>query len=161
MQSFNNSKKDRHELNRSRYKRMVHIYAKMLIKGEIDYQLLARLYDRTTKPEYAEVKIKKIIRQRDTQVLLNQEIEDIYENMGITAKSVAKRENELLDLTIDNKNYAVSSKILDNQAHRLGLNPANITKSISVTAKTDYKGMLENKEIKQIEGKKEDSEKTE
>ena len=116
----------------------------MLMKNDVNYLKLRNVYNRAIPDEKAEQYVKKILRLKESQKMIESEILALYQNEGITPKSVIQKECELYDLTLNNKNYQVSSKILDNQANRMGLNPVNVTKSISISAKTtDYRALLE------------------
>ena len=132
------------EEQKSRYKRLVKLYAKMLLNNDIDYIKLKNVYNRTIAPEYAEYKIKQIVRQRETQKLLESEILALYESEGITAKEMIKRDNDVYTRSLDKGMLNVSDKINERIGNRIGLNPTIVNKSISISAKTtDYRALLE------------------
>ena len=115
----------------------------MLLNNDIDYIKLKNVYNRTIAPEYAEYKIKQIVRQRETQKLLESEILALYESEGITAKEMIKRDNDVYTRSLDKGMLNVSDKINERIGNRIGLNPTIVNKSISISSKTtDYIGLL-------------------
>lgn len=146
--------KDNHLLlQQSRVKRTLKLYAKMLLNNDIDYFKLRNVYNRAIPDEKAEQYIKKIVRLKESQKLIESEVLAEYELQGITAKTVIKDESDLLNLAFNTNDLSSATKIVHKWGARIGLDPVTIKQSISITAKTtDYKALLDSKQPpKQIE----------
>ncbi len=142
----------KYEQQKSRTQRTLKLYAKMLMNNEIDWIKLKNIFNRSINDDYAEYNIKKVLKQTGSQQVVESEILALYESEGITAKEVIKRDNDVYNRSLENKQLNVSDRINERIGKRIGLDPEKVTRSISVTAKTtDYKELLENKQPKQIE----------
>jgi len=130
------------ERYRSRLKKFTKLYARMKLNGKIDYKTLCNVYG-DYKEKLPDVKVKRLLRSETVQNMIESEILSLYEAEGITAESLIKKEIALYKLTIKNKSYNVSNSILDKQGKRIGLDPKEVRQSISITAKTNYKALLE------------------
>ena len=134
----------KNEQQKARVKRTLKLYAKMLMNNEIDWIVLKNIYNRTIKDDYAEWNVKKILKQAGSQQVVESEILALYESEGITAKEMIKRDNDVYTRSLDKGMLNVSDKINERIGNRIGLNPVNVTKSISISAKTtDYRALLE------------------
>ena len=72
-----------YDRQKSRVKRVVKLYARQLLQKVTNWQQLAYVYDRSIKPEYAEARIKKILRHREVQNMLTEEIAKLYEGIQL------------------------------------------------------------------------------
>ena len=116
------------------------------MNNEIDWIKLKNIFNRSIKDDYSEYNIKKVLKQTGSQQVVESEILALYESEGITAKEVIKRDDDVYTRSLDKGMLNVSDKINERIGNRIGLNPTNVTKSISITAKTtDYKALLSDK----------------
>ena len=111
----------------SRVKRVLKLYSRMLLNNQIDWIKLKNAYNRTIKDNYAEYNIRKIVRLKSSQEMIEKEIIALYENNAITPDSVIKAEIELYDLAKENKSFTVNDKIIDRWGKRTGLEAPKVT----------------------------------
>ena len=115
------------EEQKSRVKRVLKLYSRMLLNNQIDWIKLKNAYNRTIKDSYAEYNIRKIVRLKSSQEMIEQEIIALYENNAITPDSVIKAEIELYGLAKENKSFTVNDKIIDRWGKRTGLEAPKVT----------------------------------
>lgn len=124
----------------SRTKRLIKVYARMMITGEYDYRILRNVYDKTLDMQYAEVRIKKIIRKN--QDMLTEEIVKLYEQAKITPKSVIKEEKALLKLAKEENQLSVAEKIISKWGKRTQLDGQETKTTMQVKGSIDYSKYL-------------------
>ena len=127
------------------------------MNNEIDWIKLKNVYNRTIGDEYAEARIRTIVRLKDSQRMIESEILALYSEKGITPEMVIEKELELYDLSEKHKSFNVNERILDKWGKRTGLEPKQVTTTAKITF--DYKAMLDNVESKQISEHKADNKK--
>jgi len=134
---------------KTRLKRFSKLYARMLLKGDIDWVKLGNVYN--TKEEKPEWKAKKLVRQQIVQEMTTKELLEITEEHGITAiDSLAKRK-EVLDGAITDKNWSAANKSLDAFDEKLDLKPQRTV--TSTTEEYNFSRHLPGGEKQQIKAK--------
>ncbi len=118
---------NKYELQKSRLKRMVSLYAEMMLSNTFDYKKLQNVYNKAYDPNYAEFNIKKIIRQRSVQEILNSSVIEVYRKQNITQASVVKEEKQLLKATKADNDNTNRLKILQTWGKRIELDPKQTT----------------------------------
>lgn len=142
-----------YDRQKSRVKRVVKLYARQLLQKVTNWQQLAYVYDRSIKPEYAEARIKKILRHREVQNMLTEEIAKLYEENQITPDKVIKDEIMLRDLAVDKKDLTNFNKVLDKWRDSLQMLP--VKNQITETYEENYVKLLEDnsKETRKLRAK--------
>ena len=130
------------ERYRSRLKKFTKLYARMKLNGGIDYRKLCNVYG-DYKEQLPEVKVKRLLRSETVQDMVESEILALYELENITAKSVISEENVIFKQAKESKDNNNAIKILQTWGKRIGLDPQQVKQSITLTAKTDYRALLE------------------
>jgi len=113
----------RYNLQKSRVKNVVKLYAGMLLNNEIDWIKLKNVYSRQIKDEFAEINVRKIIRQRKAQLMLTDALMEITEKHGISAKEALNKRKEVLDGAIADKNWSAANTSLTSFDEKLDLVP--------------------------------------
>ncbi len=73
----------------------------MLITGEVDYQKAINVYDRTEqRPDW---KVKCLLKRKEVQNMLVEEIERLYEKNNVTPEFVIQKQLEILKLAMEKK----------------------------------------------------------
>ena len=121
----------------------------MLLNNNIDWIKLKNVYNRTIKDDYAEYNIKKIIRQRESQQVITEELVKIYELNGVTPDYVVKQELELLDKAKSKDDLSNAIKIVSNFRESLDLKPKQ---QQTTREETNYLSFIDKKQGK-IEAK--------
>lgn len=142
----------RRDLQKSRLKRFAALYAKMLLNGEIEWNKLGRVYN--TKEQIPELKAKKLLRSKDVQQMVTDEILKIYESNGITPDFILKKRLEVLNtaLSEDKKDLTNANKVLESFESKLIDNKKETTST--ETQQISFVTMLDSGEKKQVKGKR-------
>lgn len=136
---------------KTRIKNVIKLYSRMLLNDEIDWIKLKNVYSRQIKDNYAEFNVKKILRQRASQLMITDELIKIYEGQGITAESVIKNEKTIYNASKKDKQYASAVKILSNWRESLDMKP---DKQITTqTQEISYVELLEGQKTKELKPK--------
>lgn len=142
------------ELNKPRSKRLISAYIGMLINGEIDYKKLGNIYRQDEK--IPEATVKRLLKYKETQDMINQELQKALNNNNVTYDSVIK---ERLSILEDAKKPDPDLKTKDALSIRLDTikgfetilqmdSPIKETKQL--TQSFNYKELLENGEKRDI-----------
>ena len=133
----------------SRDKRFAKLYAQMLVKGEINWELLGKVYRPDDKnPEW---KAKRTVRRQVIQELTNQELNNIYLNKGIDANKVIDEELLLLDSAKANDDRRIWLDVVRNWRDSLSLKGQTASVTQSIELKGDLSHLLPVKqELKQL-----------
>ena len=133
----------------SRDKRFAKLYAQMLVKGEINWELLGKVYRPDDKnPEW---KAKRTVRRQVIQELTNQELNNIYLNKGIDANKVIDEELLLLDSAKANDDRRIWLDVVRNWRDSLSLKGQTASVIQSIELKGDLSHLLpSSKDVKQL-----------
>ena len=107
-----------------RIRRFASLYARMLLKGNINYQTLMNVYDRyEKKPEW---KVKNLLKRKAVQNMINEEINKLYDSKGISPDFVIQKQLEVLNKAIEKEDLTNANKVLESFKESLGMNPSKI-----------------------------------
>lgn len=136
-----------HERYTAKLKRFAKLCARMKMSGNFDYKLLCNVYGDKNEQQ-PETKVKRMLRSKTVQEMIESEILSLYEDEGITPKTVVKDENDILDLAFNTNDLSNAVKIVHKWGSRIGLDPAKLQTTVTIE-EVNYKAML-NEESKQI-----------
>lgn len=141
---------NKYDKQKSRLKRLLKEYTKQLLEyDKFDYNRLKNVYDKTIKPEYAEYRIRSIVRQREFQSMVSEQIEQYYKDAGVTPEFVIKQELEILDKAKTKDDLSNAIKIVNNFRESLELKPKQ---QVTAREETNYLSYIDKKQGK-IEAK--------
>ena len=143
-----------------RVRRLIEVYSRMLLNGNVDYIKLKNVYNKAIKDEYAEWNIRRIIRQRHNESMVTEKLIELTEKHGITAQESLETRKRLLALAIEKGDLTNANKALDSFDTKLDLQP--IKQQQITTTQTDYlklidknKGQIEAKRTTETKGNEE------
>jgi len=110
---------------KSRDIRFAKLYAKMLINGDINWEMLGRVYRPDDK--HPSWKAKRVVRSKEIQNLTTEAINEIYSKQGIDSDLIVKEEVEMLTATKEKGDYTNALKIIANWRESLDLKPQKVT----------------------------------
>ena len=146
----------RHDKQKSRLLRFVRLYANMLLNGTIDWNKLGKVYN--SKEQIPELKAKRLLRNKDVQNMVTDEILRIYNDNGITPDFILKKRLEVLNKAMDQEKPDLSNanKVLESFENKLIDNKeikTTQTEVISFTnmLETGEKVKITGKQVKQLE----------
>lgn len=132
-----------------RDKRFVKVYANMLIKGNVNWEVLGRIYRPDDKNPIW--KAKQTVKRIEIQEMTADALVDITSGV-VTAKQALKYRLSVLKGAIARHDFKAANTALDAFDGKLGLNPVVVKGSFSAKGSfIDYKAILEANELKQIE----------
>lgn len=107
-----------------RIKRFASLYARMLLKGNINFQTLMNVYDRYEKrPEW---KTQCLLKRKVVQQMINEEIEKLYNAKGISPDFVIQKQLEVLNKALEKEDLTNANKVLESFKDSLSMNPAKV-----------------------------------
>lgn len=145
---------NKYDKQKTRVKRLLQEYTRQLLNNdEFDWIKLKNVYDKTIKNEFAQYKIQTITRQRQFQQMTLDELNKLYEDAGITGKTVIEEEKALLDSCknesgkYEDRSNAI--KVIGNWRESLDLKPKQ---QQTTREETNYLSFIDKKQGK-IEAK--------
>ena len=141
----------KYEQQKTRVKRLIQAYSRMVLNNNVDYKKLKNIYNRQLKDEYAEYNVRKIIRQRHNQDMITAELIKLTEEHGITAEQSLKYRKQALEMAIEKGDLSNLNIALDSFDVKLDLQP--IKQQQITTTQTDYIKYIDKGDKKQIEAK--------
>lgn len=134
-----------------RIRRFASLYARMLLKGEINYQTLMNVYDKyEKKPEW---KVQCLLKRKDIQNMINDALEKLYDERGVNPKFVIEKQLELLNKAFEKDDLTNANKVLESFKESLSMNPPKIKRYESFGLQLKAKSTLEENYMKAIEGR--------
>ena len=134
-----------------RIRRFASLYARMLLKGNINYQTLMNVYDKyEKKPEW---KVQCLLKRKDIQNMINDALEKLYDEQGITPKFVIEKQLELLNKAFEKDDLTNANKVLESFKESLSMNPPKVKRYESFGLQLKAKSNLVENYEKAIEGR--------
>ncbi|MFC2083656.1 hypothetical protein ACFLS9_01230 [Bacteroidota bacterium] len=112
-----------------RIRRFVRVWSRMLINNQVDYKKACNVYKRNEANPVAT--IRKLLRRKEVQLMIEKEIIKLYEKESITPSEVVKIEKDLFKKTLKASDYTNSIKLLKAWRDSLGMAAPKVTKSES------------------------------
>lgn len=138
-----------YELGKTKTKLVIKTYVKMLMSGRIDWEKLGTMY----RPDQAQPvwTLKRLLKQEGTKRMINEEIDKLLSEEGITPSFVIKSRKEVLSKAIEKEDLTNANRVLDSFEDKLDMKPKE-SKFITST-QTNYMALLEkdsnNKSLKE------------
>ena len=121
------------EIRSGRFKRTVDLYARMLINGAIDWDVLGNKYRSDQKIPAATV--KRLLKQEQVQEIVNDKIVEILADKGINEAYLADKRKEVIDKSIDAGKLDTTLKAIEGFEEMLEMKP-KVTKQINTMSET-------------------------
>lgn len=134
----------------SRVQRFAKVWAHMLIKGEVDYRKACNVYKRNEA--IPEATVKRLLRRKEVQNMILEEIDEILKKEGITPEFVIQKQKEVYAGAIKKEDYSNCNRVLESFRDMLNMNPSKvtITDSRSLTYNTQTREEKEQKMLESI-----------
>ena len=131
------------ELKQSRTKRVIDMYCKMLLNGEIDYNKLGRLYRIDQKePSWS---IKRLLKQVEVKQMINETLQNILIGEGVTQKFLIDKRKQIIDLAKDKDKLDIMLKAVEGFEDMYLMRTQNKV-SNTITETVNYKQLIESPE---------------
>ncbi len=138
----------KYELGKTKTKLVIKAYVRQLVSGsKIEWEKLAMMY----RPDQQQPvwTLKRLLKQEETQRMVNEEIDKLLSDEGITAKFVIGERKELLKSAKEKGDITNANRILDSFEDKLDMKPKET--KFQQTTVTNYKALLEDNPLKQLE----------
>ena len=138
----------KYELGKTRTKLVIKAYVRQLVSGSnIEWEKLAMMY----RPDQQQPvwTLKRLLKQEETQRMVNEEIDKLLTDEGITAKFTIKKRKEVLEKAIEKNDLTNANRVLDSFEDKLDMKPKET--KFQQTTQIDYKAMLEGYDRKELE----------
>ncbi len=137
----------KYELGKTRTKLVIKAYVRQLVSGKIEWEKLGQMY----RPDQQQPvwTLKRLLKTEETQRMVNEEIDKLLTDEGITAKFTIKKRKEVLEKAIEKNDLTNANRVLDSFEDKLDMKPKE-TKFLRTT-QIDYKKYLEGYDKKELE----------
>ena len=135
------------ELRKSRAKRVIDIYVKMILSGKTDLNKLAEMYRPDSLKPIAT--LRRLLKQKEVKQLIDKKLDEALKLHGIDVEFVLKKRKEILEGSMEKQDYSNANRVLESFEDKLDMKP--VISKITVTEETDYKALLEANEPERIE----------
>jgi len=137
----------KYELGKTRTKLVIKAYVRQLVSGKIEWGKLGQMY----RPDQQQPvwTLKRLLKTEETQRMVNEEIDKLLSDEGITAKFTIKKRKEVLEKAIEKNDLTNANRVLDSFEDKLDMKPKEI--KFQQTTQIDYKAMLEGYDKKELE----------
>jgi len=137
----------KYELGKTKTKLVIKAYVRQLVSGsKIEWEKLAMMY----RPDQQQPvwTLKRLLKQEETQRMVNEEIDKLLSDEGITPKFTIEQRKKVLELAIKKEDLTNANRAIDSFEDKLDMKPKE-TKFQQIT-EINYKAMLEDAEDKQL-----------
>ena len=137
-----------YELGKTKTKLVIKAYVRQLVSGSnIEWEKLAMMY----RPDQQQPvwTLKRLLKQEETQRMVNEEIDKLLSDEGITPKFTIEQRKKVLELAIKKEDLTNANRAIDSFEDKLDMKPKE-TKFQQIT-EINYKAMLEDADKKQLE----------
>jgi len=137
----------KYELGKTKTKLVIKAYVRQLVSGKIEWEKLGQMY----RPDQQQPvwTLKRLLKTEETQRMVNEEIDKLLSDEGITAKFVIGERKELLKSAKEKGDITNANRILDSFEDKLDMKPKET--KFQQTTVTNYKALLEDNPLKQLE----------
>ena len=120
----------KYELGKTKTKLVIKTYVKMLMSGKIDWEKLGQMY----RPDQAKPvwTLKRLLKQQETKRMINEEIDNLLSEEGITPQFVIQKRKQVLSMALEKGALTNANKTLDSFDDKLDMNPSNVKRSESL-----------------------------
>ena len=140
----------KYELGKTRTKLVIKAYVRQLVSGKIEWEKLGQMY----RPDQQQPvwTLKRLLKQEETQRMVNEEIDKLLSDQGITPKFVIEQRKELLKSAKEKGDLTNANRILDSFEDKMDMKPKET--KFQQTTEISYVELLKQAERKELgEGK--------
>ncbi len=140
----------KYELGKTKTKLVIKAYVRQLVSGKIEWEKLGQMY----RPDQQQPvwTLKRLLKQEETQRMVNEEIDKLLSDEGITPKFVIEERKELLKSAKEKGDITNANRILDSFEDKLDMKPKET--KFQQTTEISYVELLKQAERKELgEGK--------
>lgn len=134
------------ELRKSRAKRVIDIYVKMMLSGKTDLNKLSEMYRPDSLKPIAT--LNRFLKQKEVKEVINQKLDEALKLHGIDVDFVLKKRKDILEGSMKKEDYSNANRVLESFEEKLDMKPKE-SKFITTT-ETNYIELLERSEPKQL-----------
>ena len=135
------------DLRQSRTKKVIDMYVKMLLNGNIDYDKLGKLY-RIDQKEPAWT-IQRLLKQKEIKDMIDNKLNDVLIGEGVTQQYLIDKRKLIINLAQDNDKLDIMLKAIEGFEDMYAMR--NNQKQITTTETYDFKKVLKEGESVQTE----------
>lgn len=136
----------KYELGKTKTKLVIKAYVRQLVSGKIEWEKLGMMYRPDQKqPVWT---LKRLLKQEETQRMINEEIDKLLSDEGITPKFVIEQRKELLKSAKEKGDLTNANRILDSFEDKLDMKPKET--KFQQTTEISYVELLEQVEKKKL-----------
>lgn len=99
------------ELRKSRAKRVIEVYSKMIISGRTDLNKLAQMYRPDSLSPMAT--LKRFLKQKEVIESVNAKVDETLKVYGIDWNFTIRERKNILDMALKNKDLTNANRVLD------------------------------------------------
>jgi hypothetical protein len=127
------------EVARARTKRVIQLYANMMLTGRIDLQILGKAY----RPDSSDPvrTVKKLLRREQVKSMIDQELQRILEEKGITKQFVIEKIVKAIELGEKREDGYLLLKGADKMADYLEMQPGKTKVTEQIETNTIFKSI--------------------
>jgi hypothetical protein len=111
------------ELTKSRAKRVIDVYVKMILSGKTNLNQLAQMYRPDSLKPIAT--LKRFLKQTEVKQMIDKKIDEALKLHGIDMDFVISKRKEILDGAMKKEDYSNANKVLDSFEEKLDTVPKN------------------------------------
>ena len=140
----------KYELGKTKTKLVIKAYVRQLVSGKIEWEKLGMMYRPDQKqPVWT---LKRLLKQEETQRMVNEEIDKLLSDEGITPKFVIQQRKGILEKAIEKNDLTNANRALDTFDDKLDMKPKET--KFQQTTEISYVELLKQAERKELgEGK--------
>lgn len=112
------------ELTKSRAKRVIDIYVKMILSGKTNLSQLAQMYRADSLKPIST--LKRFLKQKEVIEAIEKKLDEKLKLQGIDMQYVIQKRIEILEAAMQKGNYPIANKVLDNFEDKLFIKSKNI-----------------------------------
>jgi hypothetical protein len=130
----------KYELGKTKTKLVIKAYVRQLVSGsKIEWEKLGQMY----RPDQQQPvwTFKRLLKQEETQRMVNEEIDKLLSDEGITPKFTIEQRKKVLESAIEKGDLTNANRSLDSFEDKMDMKPKE-TKFRQIT-QVDYKSMLQ------------------
>ncbi len=129
----------KYELGKTKTKLVIKAYVRQLVTGKIEWEKLGQMY----RPDQQQPvwTFKRLLKQEETQRMVNEEIDKLLSDEGITPKFTIEQRKKVLEMAIKKEDLTNANRAIDSFEDKMDMKPKE-TKFRQIT-QFDYKSMLQ------------------
>ena len=134
------------ELRKSRAKRAIDVYVKMILSGKTDLNKLAEMYRPDSLKPIAT--LKRFLKQNEVKQMIDKKVDEALKLHGIDMDFTIKKRKKILDGALKKEDFTNANRVLDSFEDKLDMKPKDTR--FTITEEVDFTKYLPdcNKELK-------------